>query len=132
MSLRLPDDILIKADTLRRNTQQDREINELVMDIIKNCNDEIHKVHQTGKREMKVQLPYTFNIPDMTNADSQRRIWATVVQIMVNAGYDVKIEFDQGNCVLYCNWLSQKDKSDIALWDNVLKKHRFRKDQQKK
>jgi len=125
MSLRLPDDVLVKAETLRRNTQQDREIQEIVMDIVKNCNEEIHKQHQKGKREVIMALPYTFNIPDMTNADSQRRVWATVVQIMINAGYDTQIEFDSSQCRLHCNWLSQKDKSDITLWDSLLRKHRF-------
>jgi aspartyl/asparaginyl-tRNA synthetase len=125
---RLPEDILIKAETLKKNLQQERDINDLVLEIIKNINDEIHKHHQKGKREVVVELPYTFNIPDMTNADCQRRIWATVIQIMENHGYEVQIEFNNAICHLHVNWLTQKDKANIVMYDTILRKHRLRPD----
>lgn len=121
---RLPEDVLVRAETLRRNTQQERDIREIVINVVKSINDDIHAAHQKGRRETAVALPYTFNIPDMTNADCQRRVWATVIQIMVNAGYEVNIDFDAVQCQLHINWLSQQDKTNIAMFDALLRKHR--------
>ena len=121
--MQLSADALINAENLRNNNVQKRNLKEVITDIVRGINSELIVAHREGKHHIITNIPITFNIPNMTNKNSQRYIWASIIEEIKNKGYRVWINPTSDNCKLKITWLNSTDESEINLQNDLITKH---------
>jgi hypothetical protein len=112
------------AETLRKINQAEKACNEIVMDILQNLHAEMTRDHNLGKRTTTANIPFSFNIPEMTNAEAQLYIWGNVVDTLTKKGYVVGIDYNRDVCIIQCSWVSKKEESYRKLYKSILDSHR--------
>lgn len=122
-NIHVSNDALIGADKLRNNNLQRRNIIEVVTEIIRRVNDELIVAHREGKHHLLTSIPITFAIPNMSNKDSQRVVYASVISELKNKDYRVWICPKRDNCQLKITWMSPEDEEEVKLQTQLIVKH---------
>lgn len=117
-------DALIDANALRNSNIQKRHIKENVMEIIRNINEEVKNAHREGKHAIITKIPIVFDIPNMTNADAQRAIWANIIENLKQKNYRVWINYTEHICKLKITWISSDDELALKKQNELLNMHR--------
>jgi hypothetical protein len=117
MSNELPEEdstgILVHASKLRKSNSQKKELRDYVVDIARKLNDEIKTGHNMGDHHINTSLPITFNVTNMSNSDSQRIIWFTLLKWLNNKTYITKIKVSDTKCLLTISWISEEEAEHI-------------------
>jgi len=116
-------DALIHANNLRNNNLQKRQLKEVITDIIRRISQELIVAHREGRHHVITSIPITFNIPNMSNKDSQRYIWASVIEELKSKSYRVWISPTKDTCRIKITWMSQDDETDELHQMNLIIKH---------
>lgn len=114
---------LIHANNLRNNNLQKRQLKEVIVEIIRRINDELILAHREGLHNIITSIPITFNISNMSNKDSQRVIWASVIEELLNKQYRVWISPSKNSCRIKITWMNPEDETDIMKQLNVIATH---------
>jgi hypothetical protein len=117
-------DALVPAHSLRNNNLQRRSLKESVTEIIKRISQELITSHREGSHSIITTIPITFSIPNMSNKDSQRVIWAKVIEELIAKNYRVWISPAQNLCKLKITWMSPEDETEIACQMQLIAKHK--------
>lgn len=120
--INISSDSLIHANNLRNNNLQRRQIKEVITDIIKRISQELISAHREGKHEVITSIPITYTISNMSNKDSQRFVWASVIEELISKSYRVWIYPSNDKCSLKITWISPEDESDIRHQLNIIAK----------
>ena len=121
--IQISSDALVTANSLRNNNLQRRNLKEVITDIIKRINQELIEAHKEGCHHIITNMPITFSIPNMSNKDSQRFIWASVIDELISKDYRIWISPTKNVCRIKVTWMSQDDESEIKYHNQLIAKH---------
>jgi hypothetical protein len=118
----ISNDALIHANNLRNNNLQRRQLKEVITDIIKRVSQELIEAHREGKHDVITSIPITYSISNMSNKDSQRFVWASVIEELLAKSYRVWIFPSKDKCRIKLTWMSPEDEIDIKYQLNIIAK----------
>jgi len=122
---------ILPADKIRARAKGDGVIEEKVHDQLKIIEHEIKLAIEARGIEVKVEIPTTFGLPSMTNANAQRRIYYYILKAMHTAGYRAKIRSDGGadpmkqKVWIHVKWFDKNDEQEEAYMDRYIKANSF-------
>lgn len=119
----ISNDALIHANNLRNNNLQKRQLKEVITDIIRRISQELIIAHREGKHHIITSIPITFNIPNMSNKDSQRFIWSSIIDELKSKSYRVWISPSKDTCQVKITWMSPDDETEVKHQMNLIVKH---------
>jgi hypothetical protein len=115
-------DALIHANNLRNNNLQRRQLKEVITDVVRRISQELVEAHKEGRHDVITSIPITYSIPNMSNKDSQRFVWATVIEELLAKNYRVWIHPTKDKCRIKMTWMSPEDEVDIKQQLNIIAK----------
>ena len=115
--------LLVDANTLKNNNAQRRRIDEYIYEIILQVNKELKDARRDGKHYIITEIPFIFDIPNVTQEDASRMIWAGTLEILKNKNYDVKINHNNNSCRLKISWLAPEEQRIIQSQIQFLKQN---------
>ena len=121
--INISNDALISANSLRNNNLQKKNLKEVIIDIIKRISQELVDAHREGCHHIITNIPITFSIPNMSNKDSQRYIWASVIDELLSKNYRIWISPGKDTCRIKITWMSQDDETEIKYQNQLIAKH---------
>lgn len=121
--IQISNDSLVSANSLRNNNLQKRNLKEVITDIIRRMNQELIAAHREGCHHIITNIPITFNIPNMSNKDSQRYIWASVIDELKSKDYRIWISPGKDTCKIKITWMSPEDETEIKYQTQLIAKH---------
>ena len=121
--IKISSDALCSANNLRNNNLQRRSLTEAAVDIIRRINQELILAHREGRHDIITTMPIVFSIPNMSNTDSQRYIYASVIDELINKGYRIWISPDKDTCKIKVTWMSDTDEAEIKYQIQLIAKH---------
>lgn len=121
--IKISGDALCNANSLRNNNLQRRSLTEAVVDIIRRINQELIIAHREGRHDIITTMPIVFSIPNMSNTDSQRFVYASVIEELISKGYRIWICPDKDNCKIKITWMSDSDDAEIKFQTQLIAKH---------
>ena len=104
---------LINAQQLKQTSLQTREISSNVDDILKELSTSIQTAHDNGQYEIISELPITFDIPNMSNASAQRKVWYHVLSTLKLQGYTIALKMSNVQCISKISWVTVEEKTTI-------------------
>lgn len=114
----------LKADVLKENEVQKKSISREVKNILGHIDDKIKVAHEAGVRDpVKITVPINFNIPYMSNKDSQRRIYYLLIKDLKERGFHVKVKLEENSTVFIVSWLSEQERDEIEYETAVILEH---------
>jgi hypothetical protein len=115
---------MLKANSLKHNDSQKKAIKKEVVTILNSMDNEIKLAHEQGKNyEVSITLPINFSIPYMSNKDAQRIIYYEILKSLSEREFIVEIDLQKNSTIFYITWLSNDEKLEIDLQNNLLAKH---------
>ncbi len=121
--IQISKDALITATSLRNNNLQKRNLKEVITDIIKRISQELLTAHREGSHHIITTMPITFSIPNMSNTDSQRYIYASVIDELISKDYRIWIAPSKNICQIKITWMSSEDESEVKYQIQLIAKH---------
>ena len=113
LKLKISNNIITSAHSLRRNNIQKRILAEIVTDILKNINQELVTAHRNGCHNIITTIPITFNVNNMSNTDSQRHIYSSIIAELISKNYRIWISPGKNECRIKITWMSPEDETEI-------------------
>jgi hypothetical protein len=114
---------LIHAQKLKNNNLQRRHLKEIITEIIKRISQELILAHREGKHDIITNVPTTYDIPNMSNSDSQRFIWASIIEELILKEYRVWISPGKDLCRMKITWMSPDDETEVKHQMNLIIKN---------
>jgi len=113
----------IRAETLYKKSNM-RQIRERVDDIYRSLTLKVHEAHNAGWAEIIFELPDSFDIGGLENADSQLIIYSRLIELVEANGLKVTL-VPQGNggSALRIRWPSVLDPVEKNRMKDILKRH---------
>ena len=124
--IQISKDALINATSLRNNNLQKRNLKEVITDIIKRISQELLTAHREGSHHIITTMPITFSIPNMSNTDSQRYIYASVIDELISKDYRIWIAPSKNICQIKITWMSSEDESEVKYQMQLIAKHTYK------
>ena len=121
--IQLSKDALVTANSLRNNNLQKRNLKEVITDIIRRISQELIIAHREGSHHIITTMPITFSIPNMSNTDSQRYIYASVIDELISKDYRIWISPGKDVCKIKITWMSPEDETEIKYQMQLIAKH---------
>jgi hypothetical protein len=121
--LKISKDALINATNLRNNNLQQRNLKEVITEIIKRISQELISAHRDGNHHIITTMPITFSIPNMSNSDSQRYIYASVIDELISKDYRIWIAPGKNACRIKITWMSPADETEMKYQTQLIAKH---------
>lgn len=115
--------ILIDAEILKRSSEQKEFLKKTINDILRSLMDDIQKAKHTYKNSVDTTLPITFTTPGLSNKDSQRIIWSSVIRALNKANYRVKLKPTTEKCKIRIIWVSEEEESIIRAQLDLIASH---------
>jgi hypothetical protein len=116
-------DALVPAQNLKNNNLQRRHLKEIITEIIKNISQELILAHREGRHDITTNIPTSFSVPNMSNTDSQRFIWASIIEELLAKDYRVWISPSKDICRMKITWMSPEDETEIKHQMNLIIKN---------
>ena len=114
----------LKADVLKENEVQKKAIAREVKNILAHIDDKIKVAHEAGTRDpVKVSVPINFNIPYMSNRDSQRKIYYSIIKDLRERKFHVKVDLQENSTIFIVSWLSDEERAEIDYETAVIIEH---------
>jgi len=108
------ENILVDAKTLQSNNAHKRYIYDYLEQILLQLNKDIKGAKLMGQNQVIAELPTVYDIPNTSNSDSQRTIWARTIEILKKKNYRVYINHTKDSCLLKISWLPPEEERKIA------------------
>jgi acid stress-induced BolA-like protein IbaG/YrbA len=121
--IKISNDALVTANSLRNNNLQKRNLKEVITDIIKRISQELISAHREGSHHIITTVPITFSIPNMSNTDTQRYIYASVIDELISKDYRIWISPGKNICRIKITWMSPDDETEIKYQMQLIAKH---------
>jgi hypothetical protein len=121
--IKISSDALVSANILKNNNLQKRHLKEEITNIIKRISEELVIAHREGKHDVITTIPITFSIANMLNRDSQRVIYSSVIDELINKNYRTWINIKNDVCKIKITWMSPDDELEIKYQTNLIAKH---------
>lgn len=113
--MNISENILTDARQLRQSNAQKRHIKQWIMQLLGKIGEDIKVAHQEGRTYIVYELPDVFGIPNLSEEDAKREIWATILQQLKLKNYNVTLNPCEGAFLLKIVWYSREDE-DIVLY----------------
>ena len=119
----IAEDALVHASKLRNNNLQKRNLKEVITDVIRQVSHELVIAHREGRHDITTSMPITFSISNMSNADAQRVIYASVIEALIAKDFRVWIRPSKDNCQLKITWMSPDDEAEMKHQMQLIARH---------
>jgi hypothetical protein len=116
-------EIIMDANNLKKNNIQKRNIKNNMVEILRKINDELAIAHKEGHHSIITSIPIIYNIPNMSNKDSQRYIWSSIIEVLESKNYRVWINPSADSCRLKITWMAIDDENEIKYHTKLLAAH---------
>ena len=113
----------LKAEALKKNEAQKKAISREITQILRSMDDELKIAHESGKYKAQIKVPINFGIPFMTNTNAQRLIYSEILKSLIRRGFHPSIEIGKSFTVFWISWLSDEEKSEIKMQNELLAKY---------
>jgi len=113
----------ISASELGINDVQRKHINKIVNDLKFDIFDEIREGYENGLHTVKSALPINFSINNMKNKAAQRVIYYKLLRILLDRGFDVKIDLKKDTTFFIISWFSQEELEEQQEQSALLAKY---------
>jgi hypothetical protein len=121
--IHLSKDALVTASSLRNNNLQKRNLQEVITDIIRRISQELIAAHREGNHHIITTMPITFSIHNMSNTDSQRYVYASIIDELISKDYRIWIAPEKDRCKIKITWISSGDENEIKYQMQLIAKH---------
>lgn len=121
--IKISTDALISAHALRNNNLQKRHLVETTTEVVRRISQELISAHKEGRHHIITNIPITYNIPHLSNKDSQRIIWSNIIETIISKNYRIWISPGKDICRIKITWMSPEDETDIKTQMNLIAKH---------
>ena len=121
--IKISNDALVNANTLKNNNLQKRHLKEEITNIIRRISEELIEAHKEGRHDIITTLPITFSIANMFNKDSQRIIYASILDELIKKNYRVWFNLKNDECRVKITWMSSDDELEMKYQTNLIAKH---------
>ena len=108
---------------LRHTNLQKRTLDNYIAEILHNIKEELRIAHLEGLHEITYNLPITFNVPNVSNRECQRAIWATIFSRLISKNYRVNWYQDTKNndkIIMRITWISIEDANTVDQQLNLI------------
>lgn len=112
---------LIDAHSMKSNSNQKRQINEYVNQIIIGINKELKDARLNGSYYIITELPIIFDITHMSNSNAQRTIYSRVIELLKSKNFNVRINHTSNSCLLKITWFTQSEENEIQKQLKLIK-----------
>jgi hypothetical protein len=119
----ISEDALVHASKLRNNNLQKRNLKEVITDVLRQVSHELVIAHREGRHDIITSMPITFSISNMSNADAQRVIYASVIEALITKDFRVWINPSKDNCQLKITWMSPDDEAEMKHQMQIIARH---------
>lgn len=113
----------VKAETLKESALQKRLIIKTVSDILDMIDEKIILCHDAGQHELNVSLPTIFDIPGMSNANAQRRIYSSIILDLKRREFTVKLRMSEDSTECIVTWITAEEKKDVDMQYAIIAAH---------
>ncbi len=113
----------VKASALKKNPAQMNLIKKEVSIILNHLDTELKIARDAGKHNVVVTLPITFDIPNMSNADSQRIIYAKILGSLIDREFVPEIDLRPNTSILSITWLSSEELKEMDVQTALIAKY---------
>lgn len=107
------------ADSLRKSTLHNQEIQSTAFDIIRSLNMEIKEAHEAGASYIDTTIANTFAISYTKSVDAKREIYYMILSNFISRKFRVLISESEANTRILVAWFTIDDISRIEQ-QNVL------------
>ena len=114
---------MLKANKLKSNEAQKKMIQKEIDDILIHIDDELKMAHEKSEVELITTLPITFSIPFISNSETQRRIYSSVLSSLLQRDFHPKIKLNKDSTMLYIKWLNDQEENDAKIQSQLLAKY---------
>jgi hypothetical protein len=116
---------LLRADKLRMNSLQKKTIDSYVKSFLSLIDEKINAAHKAGGCDhIEYTLPIRFDdVPNLENKDSQRKIYAKIIQSLKERGFEVEFTLGDTSARLFVTWLSKAEQDEINYEISLIAKH---------
>lgn len=111
---------IIDSKILKGSNAQKRYIDDYLNSIIIQINTSLKMAKHSGAHCIIEEIPIVFDIPNMSNAESQRIIWSKVIETIQKKGFLVKINSNKDVCRLKIAWVSPVEEQEIRNQIKIL------------
>lgn len=117
------EEVIPSAVVLQKSANQQRQLRDFILEILKGFRDELQTARQSGQFELKTTMPIQFDVANMRNQDCQRIVWSNCIKILKDKGYRVKIHPQKKQCVIQIRWISKEDEQEVSSQMALLAEH---------
>jgi hypothetical protein len=120
----------LKANKLKDNEMQKKAIAKETKTILGYLDDQLKIAHENGKHEVIIDLPISFSIPNMKNADAQRKIYYYVLCSLLDRGFEnVKIRLKRDTTLFHIKFMSDEELNEMREQNALLAKYMIKEDE---
>ena len=114
----------LNANHLKNNESQNRIIKNEISDLLTFIDEEIITHRQSNPRPPAIiSLPILFNIPNMSNAEAQKRIYCGIITSLKNRNFKPLFNIKPNSILLKVSWLSAEEMDELVKMDTLLAHH---------
>lgn len=122
------DKYLTPSKQLVHNSGERECIDEYVNEILGTVDEEIVKAKEAKLFKATAEIPTLFEVPGMTNQNSQRHVYFQLIRRLEKGGYQVKIDFRGSEATkqkvfVYVTWKTQAESKLEEYMDKYIKAH---------
>lgn len=115
--------VLVDANTLRKNSEQKRQIHEYVVSTLRDIGDLIRSAHQEGRKFVIAELPFILDIANMQQEQARREIWSAIIEQLKIKNYRVAINPRKDICLIKITWFTDEDEAEINHQNQIINMH---------
>lgn len=121
--------LLVSAENLRKRSKGCGYIEEHIIDIIQDLNGEIDEAVERSEHHAEIPLPTLFDVPTMSNADAQKRIYGVLLELCLESKYIPKLLFynssksESQKVKLQVRWKTKTDEEEDKYIHSLIQKY---------
>lgn len=112
------------AKKLKQNNHTTTRLHSEILKLLREIEIDIREKHATKIRSTSFAMPVNFDIVNMSNAESQRVIYSSIIDQLKLNSYDVRLVYGQTvagkTCALEISWISDQDVSETERQNRVI------------
>ena len=112
----------LKASSFKNNDAQNKSIAKEVLHILNRMDDELKTAHESGKHEVRINVPINFSVPFMKNKDAQRIVYYKILESLIKRGFIASLNLTKNISIIHITWLSDGEKLEIKIQNDLLAK----------
>ena len=105
-------ELKLKAHDLKYSKAQISDIEACVKNILASIDDSIEEAHNNGQVNVEVSLPFAFDVTNMNQLDSRKKIYSLIVEDLTSPqrGFMVRLYMKPDSSRIFITWMTEEDE----------------------